>query len=58
MGPHESEETLRETYDGIRTPYVGVYVIMLGEGYEITEFFRAPGGGFSESEWVRMKIVA
>ena len=59
LGPYESEERLREAYEGVgfRTPYVGVYVIVSGEAYEITKFFRAPGGGFSESEWVRMKIV-
>ncbi|MCK4352295.1 hypothetical protein KAW65_02690 [candidate division WOR-3 bacterium] len=58
-GPYKSETELREAFKGvnIRTPCVGVYVLILDEECEITHLFRAPGPQFSKSEWIQMKVV-
>ena len=57
-GPYKSELALREAYEGlsIRTPYVGIYLLVLSnEEYKITRYFCS-GPEVSEGDWTPMEI--
>jgi hypothetical protein len=56
IGPYGSEEKLRESFPGTRTPFVGIYTLKHTYKYRIYRFFRASGPRVSTDSWIELII--